>query len=249
MRELLDASKELSGIDDNLEAVEEVGVFLYQLFSESPEMSRSHGEAIKRQLGPYPAKVAINIANIIKRLSSHIISNDSPISDSSNDNMKEEFGHNILFTFSDNLMTDENPVPAVVNELLIDDVSSVEDDNNHQLITKGLMQGISKANRNHKQCQASKPTTSASNIVIVKYGRVWLERACEACNVQGLSWQQLYSRLFDLLISDTEGPEMENEVCTYNNNNNEFVIFIIILIDCRVIRIRSIGYYSRINDE
>ena len=205
MRDLLAAAKDLTGIDDDPEAIEGAGAFLYQLFASSPDMCRSHGESIRRQFGPYPAKVANNVSNIIKQLLSY--QSRQVVTSSTDGIMKEEFGSTIPFTFSDNLITNNNNyvLSAIINELLDDDIS---DDCNHQLITKGLMHGMRK--RTNKETSHVTSHVTTIKPTIVKFGRIWLERVCQSCDIEGLSWQQLYTQLFDLLI--TKGPEVETEV-------------------------------------
>lgn len=214
LRDLLEASKELTGIDDDLSVLQETALFLYLLFSPAPEMCRSHGEAIKKQFGPYPASVAANVASIVKR----IVSLQFPTSsvDEYNkvtESMAQEFGHNMSFSFSHNF-TDEASLHDTFDEqVLFEDSVGADEDNNTELITKGLMQGMKKTSSFSRKEHVPK-VRGENNTVASKYGKLWLERACQLCRIQGLSWQQLYSKLFDLLISEKEGPVMETEVYT-----------------------------------
>ncbi len=212
LKELIAAVRDLSGIDDNLPALEDAMVFVYQLFATASEMSRYHGEAIKSRFGPYPAKIAGNVFNIVQRISSCQLT--ETVSETRSDLMEKEFGHGIKF--SDNVLN----VPVVgVADRLLSDVEDITD--NHDMITKGLMQGMKKTVR--------KPTTTghmttghmttghmtngATNEgVVSKYGRAWLERACQSCSIQGMPSQHVYSKLLDLLMSDIEGAAMESEV-------------------------------------
>ena len=188
-------------------------MFVYQLCATASEMSRYHGEAIKSRFGPYPAKVAGNVFNIVHTISSY---QQHTVPETQSDLMEKEFGHSIKFSFN----SVNVPVVGVADHLL-SDVEAVTD--NHDMITKGLMQGMKKTVR--------KPTTTTGHMttghmtngatnegVVSKYSRAWLEKACQSCNIQGMTSQHVYTKLFDLLLSDIEGAAIESEVGVVNYN-------------------------------
>ena len=209
MRKLLEGTKDLTGIEEDPQALEEAAVFLYQLFAPSPDMSRSHGEAIKAQFGPYPAKVAVNVAGIVKRIASSQIPDDGcpPEQTCEKENpSSDEFGLNVKFRYSTNLISE---LPLNNDPSLSDDEAPIAEDHD-QLITKGLIKSMKKSHDSNKK--NSHVTSHVTKSYVKKYSRSWLEQACQSCRMQGLSWQQLYEKLFDLLLSEVETTVIENEV-------------------------------------
>ena len=162
--------------------------------------------------GPYPASVATKICNIVKRIITYLPEESENEENNEEENVEEkEFGLDIKFKYSSNLLSD-----VLQTVTLLDSLSGSEDEENahhEDLITKSLLNGLAKSHDRHKPSQVVKKTKSAA--VTSKYGTQWLEKQCKMHCVTGLSWQQLHTKLFDILVSDIEGAAIENEVRMY----------------------------------
>ena len=182
------------------------------MFYSSPEWCRSHGEAIKKMFGPYPASVATKICNIVKKIITYLPEESENEENNEEQNIEEkEFGLDIKFKYSSNLLSD-----VLQTVSLLDSLSGSEDEENtrhEDLIIKSLLNGLAKSHDHHKPSQVVKKTKSA--VVTSKYGTQWLEKQCKMHCVTGLSWKQLHTKLFDILVSDIEGAAIENEVRMY----------------------------------
>ena len=218
MRDLRSTAQDLIDSSDG-EAIDEAAVYLYELFIKSPEWSRNYGEDIRRTLGPYPASVAIRACNIVKGISLLLPPDDEGHSTNKKHDtkecQKEEFGLKIMFMFEKNLLNKEKN--GYHGNCDSDDdviVKSKECD----MVTTTILNEMSSQksfNIQDKQTSSKHGTSQASSKYETsqggpKYGTSWLQQQCRECAVDGLSWQQLYAQLFDLLIS--QALSIENEV-------------------------------------
>ena len=192
-------------------------VFLYNLFSPSPEWCRAHGEAIKKTLGPYPASVAPKACNNVKKIVQFLPARESSDSteekskSSENDVLSKEFGHNIAFKFEPNLLDDSQP-----SSIDDDSFSDEEDERGADQLSSSLLAELT-STEEHKNV-----TTKTKHSHITegegKYGGKWLEDQCKNCELSGLSWKQLYAKIFDLL-STASDDVLQNDVSSVLTNN------------------------------
>ena len=201
--------------------MELAAIFLYKLFSPSPEWCRGHGEAIRKTFGPYPASVATRACGNVKKILSYL-----PITEVKKEERDEEapesavqakeFGTKISFTFQPNLLS-SSQAPASIDVDGHDSLSEEEGDRNGRISTTllaGLTMSMPSQDTTH-----SVATTKDRNSPICReggewaerYGGKWLQEQCKACQVSGFTWQLLYQKLFDLLTTASD-EILENDV-------------------------------------
>ena len=196
--------------------MQSAAVFLYNLFSPSPEWCRAHGEAIKKTLGPYPASVATRACNNVKKIIAYLApletdtsrEEDKKMKDS--DLLKNEFGHKIHFKFEANLLDSAQSGLSDAGE---HDSLSEEDETSSGKLSSDLLAGLT-------QSGDSRGVTAAKLVREGggerggggggKYGAKWLEEQCQKCQVSGHSWKQVYGKIFDLLT--TASDDVQNDV-------------------------------------
>lgn len=217
MKDLHSAAQDLIDSDDS-SAIDEASVFLYELFVKSPDWSRSHGEDIRRTVGPYPASVATRACDIVKRIARSLpeTSGEGRVHGRGTDRerglMDQEFGCKIAFMFEDNLLphgevcSDSGSESDVVVKSKERDVVTMTILNEMSSQKPRSVQQHAKQHAYKYSASQDSSKTSTSSV----YGTSWLQQQCRECDVDGLSWQQLFAQLFDLLISQT--PSIENEV-------------------------------------
>lgn len=200
--------------DEELSAIEDAAVFLYRLFLPSPEWCRSHGEAIRKALGPYPASVATRACNNVKMLLSYLpdlatVESSTKKSDKEEE-MVKEFGHKIVFKFAPNMLSGDQLLAEGVSG---DSLSEAEED--HERYNIGFITGstsspavlLGDSRGGQEQAQPLAP----GNTEMEKFGPQWLQMKCKECSLSGLTWQQLYAKVFDLLTAANTG-NLQNDV-------------------------------------
>ena len=200
-------------VEDETAAVQSAAVFLYNLFSPSPEWCRAHGEAIRKTLGPYPAKVATKACNNVKKIL-HFL----PARESSEDIEEEnktagdylllkEFGHNISFKFEPNFLNDSSQPPSGADE---DSLSDEEDERGAEQLSSALLAELTSTGERKDAASTIKHSRRTDNEG--KYGGKWLEEQCKNCQLSAsLSWKQLFGKIFELL-STASDDVLQNDV-------------------------------------
>lgn len=138
--------------------------------------------------------------------------------------MKKEFGHNISFKFDTEtplMLSDGDYVKSKhqtgydsLSEDELSDVASNGTDLFTQTILDGMQQSIKKPMAKEKAAtQKSAPLTSRAPVL--PYSGEWLKTKCIIVAREGstlLSWQELYSSIFEPLSSVQENAAIENDV-------------------------------------
>lgn len=224
------------GSDVNQSTVDSAAVFLFTLFRSDSQWSRSHAEEIRRTLGPYPATAGTRACNTVKRILSCLP--ESEKADSANEKtavegsavkMKKEFGHNIPFRFDslpergeevktlelfdkgsvskttscqngyDSLSDEENPTPSLLTSTILNAATYKE------------------ASQEAKQPESKQPTqlSTAEASATALYSGGWLREKCKKClreQVAGITWEELYSAVFEFLSSTEDNAVIQNDV-------------------------------------
>lgn len=231
LRDFSSTTGDLLGAED-LTAVESASVFLYDLFSSSPEWCKSHGEAIRKTFGPYPASVAMKVCDIAKSITLCVSTNEESNSGSDSsintgdttgtsekgDYLKEEFGAKLSgFKFNTNLMGGAMvsvSVATIEDSLSEDEEEEVKSKND--VISHTLLSGLNKSQQNkttNNQSIKNKKSKEIKNNISPpsKFGVQWLQDQCKRCGSE-LPWQQLYDQLFELLLSEIDATTLEVQV-------------------------------------
>ena len=220
--------------------MDSTAVFLFTLFHSDPLWTRSHAEEVKRTLGPYPASVATRACNIVKRILSYLPSEESSDSvpetsaiSSEPLKMAKEFGHNIPFKFDEMTSTtaagnegkvkSKRPAGYKTKDSLpkVDDSLSEGEDSGPNVVTSTLLNGMATVTPQMVKVKESKPpsssgaSASAMDTGAGPYSAVWLKQQCTDCTkhgLSGLSWQDLYTAIFELLSSTGDSTAIQNDV-------------------------------------
>ena len=190
--------------------VESTAAFLYELFIEDPEWCRRHGESIKKNIGPYPARAAIKACGLVKNIASCLESQQQRSLGSTAQTAitKEQFGLKVGFKFETNLLSsasDHVSSLAVADSLSEDDESARE--STGSIVISTLLSGLDQESRHSPAAESEQQHTTGSG-----YGGRWLEEKCQSVAVVGMPWRELYSQLLDILSNVSTGYMIENQV-------------------------------------
>lgn len=201
---MVQTSRDLIG-DEDKTAVDSTTVFLYNLFINSPDWCKSHGETIRKTFGPYPASVAMKACDLVKRIASILPETSQEITENNSVAENVEFGSKIVFKYNANFLEKTNAFTSAHDSLSSDEE---EVKSKHDIISKTLLSGLTESHDRQVTSHVTKPKKSHDSN---KYSYKWLEAQCKKC-MSELPWEQLYYQLFDLLVSDVEGPAIESRV-------------------------------------
>lgn len=220
------------GNDVSQETVNSAAAFLFNLFVEDPRLTRANSEAIRRTLGPFPASAATKVSTTVKNILTYLPSNSSltrssqeaSSSSAGKNEMKKEFGHNISFKFDIESLLIPSDGDYVKSKQTTGYDSLSEDESNDttsnstniftQTILDGMQQSISKPVAK-KTGTTKKPAPLANSTPALPYSGEWLKAKCKVVAREGsslLSWQELYSAIFEHLSSGQENAAIENDV-------------------------------------
>ena len=185
-------------------------MFLYGLFIEDTEWCRRHGEAIRKTIGPYPAGAATKACGLVRSIASCLEPQQQQSSRSAmqTDAVKEQFGCKIRFKFEANLLfstSDGLSSSSIADSLSEDDEPDREATGNTVIST--LLSGLNQEPRRSPVTEPEQQHVAGSG-----YGGRWLEEKCRSVAMAGMSWQQLYSQLLDILFLGGTGYPIENDV-------------------------------------
>lgn len=214
------------GGDVDQKVVDSASVFLFTMFMNDQNWSRSHAERIKKALGPFPASAASNACNIIKRINSllpeGLTSKTFIKSDSSSGEQKprKEFGHKIAFKYNTEpqflirKLANESSGCSSGYDSLSDDEQVCSDSLKTELVSGMFEASLPLPHSN--PCVGIEISDSPLPGV-GKYTGSWLKKECQMCareNVgEHLEWNDLYSAIFEHLSSTGDNSSIENYVC------------------------------------
>lgn len=220
------------GNDVSQETVDSAAVFLFNLFIVEPQLTRAHAEEIRRTLGPFPASAAHKVSNTIKKILTYLPP-DSPFAYSSSEQtsltssedstlMRKEFGHNIHFKF------DTESIPAIDDDVIVksklttgydslsDDETTGVASSNGNIFTQTFLNEMQKSlSKPAVKKMVAKSHPQLAPPPLSPYSGEWLKIKCKECVREGstqLSWQDLYSAIFEPLSSGQENAAIENDV-------------------------------------
>ena len=193
------------------ETVDATAVFLFHLFAKDETWSSHHAEEIRRSLGPFPTSAASNACNIVHEILS-LASESWKYSVVEDDKLLKEFGHNIVFKYNTSAAPPESThshrAKSSGYDSLSDDEMVAQDSQRSELLD--LLQSSEAA----KSSQAPLHLPPVVHEEAIQYTAEWLRKQCQVCcrNSGGLQWKDLYSGVFELLVSDVENSGIENDV-------------------------------------
>ena len=216
--------------------VDSAAVFLFSLFRSDPLLSRAHADEMRRTLGPYPATAASKACGVVRRVLSYLPKDVESGGRSQRGHgpelMKKEFGHNITFQFEDSasqhsLQTEEvkpkrggskdlpprSLDPATHEDGDGYDSLSDSEGSRPNLVASALLNGMASFPASVKAAEVrASPSSDSSE---VPYSGAWLKNKCQDCiqrGMAGMTWQDLYSAIFEVLSSTGNNTAIQNDV-------------------------------------
>ena len=216
------------GGDFSQGTVDSAAIFLFDLFSAEPKMTRSHAEEIRRMFGPYPASTVNRICKTVETILTSLPDGWGKPADTmetvQDTKKRKEFGHNIQFKFSDGFLdgplssksaenfdlsgydslSDSEEVP--VKSKLVDFVASTLQSNS-TVVTAKRLTDVPKASL----------VPGAVSVGHAPHSSEWLVEQCKVCLREGqfageLTWQDLYQAVFEHLSSPRDNMIIQNDV-------------------------------------
>ena len=204
------------GSDVPQSTVDSASAFLFTLFQPDPEWSRRHGEEIRKTLGPFPASEATKACGAVKRIMSYLPEKKrSERAEGEREKPRKEFGLSIVLRF------DAEPAEATAEAQggsCEHDSLSDSDDSKPDAFTNVFLQGldnISAAEEQPRPKPSKPPSEECSQApAIVVHSGAWLRAECQKCaeELRGMSGQELFRAVFDLLSSPEDSLVIQNEV-------------------------------------
>ena len=191
--------------------VDSASAFLFKLFQSDPEWSRHHGEEIRKTLGPFPASEATKACTAVKRILSFLPEKKRlERTEGEGDKPRKEFGLSIVFK------SDAEEARSVSSE---HDSLSDSDDLKPDAFTNVFLQGLESVNaaEDEPKRKPSKPPSSeecSQAPAVTVHSGAWLRAECQKCaeELGGMSSQELFRAVFDLLSSAEDSLVIQNEV-------------------------------------
>jgi hypothetical protein len=217
------------GGDFSQGTVDSASIFLFDLFSAEPKMTRSHAEEIRRMFGPYPASTVNRICKTVEKILGYLPDGWGQPADtvetSQDTKKRKEFGHNIKFKFSDGFLDTPRSTKSVENF----DLSGYDSlsDSEEVPVKSKLVDFVTSTLQSNSTLVTAKRATAAetTNLVPVAASLVdhaphsseWLVDQCKVCLREGqfageLSWQDLYQAVFEHLSSPRDNMVIQNDV-------------------------------------
>ena len=227
----------LVGEDVATAVVDSAAVFLYSLFSSDQRWTREHAEKIRKTLGPFPASAANRACETVKKilaLSPEKIDNTSKNPPSENSESIKEFGHNIVFSTPANLLEVTtysgkrvgNGGMTEASDSLSEDEEVTESDAFSRAFLVGMATKTKTDSSNDRVKSKLKTKSSGSDAAVMAtgdhipklYSSDWLVRRLQECchGDQGsMSWNDLYTAVFEVLSSAQDSSLIESDVSTH----------------------------------
>ncbi|XP_006865917.1 PREDICTED: activating signal cointegrator 1 complex subunit 3-like [Chrysochloris asiatica] len=199
LKDLLQASKQIVGMDNGKEAIESGAAFLFRTFYLKNSVGHKETKAVKQMFGPFPSSSATAACNATSRITSHF----------SEDNltallrMTEEengdrvlFGKNIVFSFDMHDLDhfDELPINGEAQKMISLDYQKFLNERFQDQCTVEV-KPVEKTNGSFLWCE------------VEKYLNTTLKGMTEAPRIEDLC-----CTLYDMLASVKSGDELQNEL-------------------------------------
>ena len=214
------------GGDFSQGTVDSAAIFLFELFSVEPKMTRTHAEEIKRMFGPYPASTVNRICKTVERILTHLPSGWTKHNDrmeaAKSTKKRKEFGHSIQFKYNDGLL---DPPSSKETELPGYDSLS---DNDEVPVKSKIVNFMATSIQASSASATAKRSDAKANIGIDHspdignsmqslYHSHWLAEQCKECARDGqfageLTWKELYQAVFEHLSSGRDSTVIQNDV-------------------------------------
>lgn len=211
------------GGDFSQGTVDSAAIFLFDLFSAEPKMTRSHAEEIRRMFGPYPASTVNRICKTVEKILGYLPDGWGQPADtmetSQDTKKRKEFGHTIQFKFSDGFL-DMPPSTKSVENFDLSGYDSLSDSEEVPVKSK-LVDFVASTMVTTKRATAA---AESANLVLAgslldhtPHSSEWLVEQCKVCLREGqfageLSWQDLYQAVFEHLSSPRDNMVIQNDV-------------------------------------
>ena len=215
------------GGDFSQGTVDSAAIFLFDLFSAEPKMTRSHAEEIRRMFGPYPASTVNRICKTVERILTYLPDGwgkpADTIETTQDTKKRKEFGHNIQFKFSDGFLDAPLSTKSVENF----DLSGYDSlsDSEEVPVKSKLVDFVASTLQSNSAIATAKRTTGGAEVSLVPavsvdhspHSSEWLVEQCKVCLREGqfageLTWQDLYQAVFEHLSSPRDNMVIQNDV-------------------------------------
>ena len=241
------------GGDFSKSTVDSAAIFLFDLFTAEPLMTRSHAEEIKRVFGPYPASTVNRICKAVERILTYLPSGwGNPLGKAGADKStkkRKEFGHNIQFKYSDGFL---DPSSSKAADLPGYDSLSDSDEVPVKSKIVNFMAGsfqTSSAAVSGESNKAEATTVAVQSSHGSPQRSDWLVEQCKECARDGefageLTWKDLYQAVFEQLSSGRDNTVIQNDVRFVQLNIKQimaFGIFYIFLCEFSFLSFSSAG--------
>ncbi|XP_045150249.1 activating signal cointegrator 1 complex subunit 3 [Echinops telfairi] len=199
LKDILQASKQIVGMDNGREAIESGAAFLFKTFYLTNLVGHRETKAIKQMFGPFPPSSATAACDATSRITSHFSEDD--LSDLLRKTEEENenrvlFGKNIVFSFDmhDLDHSDELPINGDNQKMISLDYQKFLDERFQEHCTPEV-KPVEKTNGSFLWCE------------VEKYLNATLKGMTDAPRVEDLC-----CTLYDMLSSVKSGDELQNEL-------------------------------------
>ena len=224
------------GGDFSQGTVDSAAIFLFELFSVEPKMTRSHAEEIKRMFGPYPASIVNRICKTVERILTYLPPGWGKHNDrtetAKSTNKRKEFGHSTEFKYSDGLLDSsssrETELPGYDSLSDSDEVPVKSKIVNFMATSIQTHSASATAKRSDaKACTDIEHPSHISSSRQGLYHSDWLAEQCKECARDGqfageLTWKELYQAVFEQLSSCRDNTVIQNDVRSTKPHRNDF---------------------------
>jgi activating signal cointegrator complex subunit 3 len=216
LKEFIQLTSDILGSEEQ-STVDSASLFLYNLFRSPPDTwsNKVHGESIRKELGPYPATMAVQAFNIVKRISACLPTPSTSGGVEQGVELQSEFGSDIRFVYPANLL--DEPVPMVT--MTMDDFPSDDDEEEEDVKSKGvsrmLLNELAKSHDQHTVGHVTTLSKSHGDVGTshkpTMFTSDWLRAQCDKCS-SDLPGITLYDQIFELLISEDDIMIIEHKI-------------------------------------
>lgn len=221
------------GGDFSQGTVDSAAIFLFELFSAEPMMTRSHAEEIKRMFGPYPASTVSRVCKTVERILTYLPDGwGKPIEKmetAKSAKKRKEFGHNIQFKFTDGFLDPATSKPADFPGY--DSLSDSEEDVPVKSKIANFVASSLQTNSAAASATIGGGEGDGSMVAIDvshaprsselggPYSSDWMMEQCKECLGEGqfageLTCTELYQAIFEQLSSERDNTVIQNDVRT-----------------------------------
>lgn len=199
LKDILQAAKQIVGMDNGKEAVESAAAFLFKTFHLKDSVGHKETKAIKQMFGPFPSSSATAACDATNRITSHFCKDNltalmQMTTDESGDRVL--FGKNLAFSFDMHDLDhfDELPVNGESQKTISLDYKKFLTDHFQDHSTPDL-KPVEKTNDSLLWCE------------VEKYLNATLNEVAKATRMEDLC-----CTLYDMLASVKSGDELQDEL-------------------------------------